>query len=150
MKSAHILSLAIAATALGSSSWAADAVQHPGHHPEAAAAAARAKPVLGKSTTDMARMEMQTKAMHQMHDKMMAAKTPDERNALMAEHMKTMEQGMTMMNATPGDSAGGMGGKGAMMMGDMAAHQQKMEKQMEMMTAMMQMMMDRLPAAPAK
>ena len=146
MKFAHILSLALAATTLGSASWAANDVQHPAHHPEGAAAAAKAKPALGKSKTDMARMDMQTKAMRQMHDRMMATRTPEERNALMAEHMQTMEQGMTMMNGMPGD---GMGGKSATM-GDMAAHHQTMEKHMEMMTAMMQMMMDRLPAAPAK
>ena len=40
----------------------------------------------GKSSPDMARMDTQMKAMRQMHDKMMAAKSPDERNALMAEH----------------------------------------------------------------
>ena len=96
----------------------------------------------GKSGPDMARMDAQMKAMQEMHDKMMAAKTPEERNALMAEHMKTMQDGMTMMN---GMSPGGMGG----MKGDMAAHHQTMEKRMEMMQATMQMMMDRLPAAPA-
>ena len=83
------------------------------------------------------------KAMQEMHDKMMGAKTPEERNALMAEHMKTMQNGMTMMNAM---SSGGMSG----MKGDMAANHQMMEKRMEMMQAMMQMMMDRLPAEPVK
>jgi len=92
--------------------------------------------------------------MHEMHDKMMAAKTPKERNALMAEHMKTMQEGMTMMD---GMSSGGMGGvkcdmqgnmKGSMK-GDMAAHHHMMEKRMEMMQSMMQMMMDRLPVPAA-
>lgn len=36
------------------------------------------------------------------------------------------------------------------MKGDMLMHHQMMEKRMEMMGASMQMMMDRLPAAPAK
>src|ERR1039458_8143554 len=35
--------------------------------------------------------------MQAMHEKMMAAKTPAERQALMADHMKAMQQGMTMM-----------------------------------------------------
>ena len=61
------------------------------------------------------------KSMQEMHDKMMAAKTPEERSALMAEQMKTMQNGMTMMN---GMSAGAMGG----MKGDMAANHQMMEK----------------------
>ena len=97
----------------------------------------------GKASPDMAGMDTQMKAMREMHDKMMAAKTPEERNALMAEHMKTMQEGMTMMNGT---SPGGMGS----MKGDMPARHQMMEKRMEMMQSMMQMMMDRLPAAPTK
>ena len=88
-------------------------------------------------------MDSQMKAMQEMHDKMMGAKTPEERTALMADHMKTMQDGMTMMS---GMSPGGMGN----MKGDMAGHHQMMEKRMEMMQATMQMMMDRLPAAPMK
>lgn len=90
----------------------------------------------------MATMDAQTQAMRAMHEKMMAAKTPEERSALMAEHMKTMQDGMTMMNGMPG---GGM----KAMQGDMSMHHQMMEKRMEMMGASMQMMMDRLPPAPA-
>ena len=97
----------------------------------------------GKASPDMARMDTQMKAMREMHDKMMAAKTPEERNALMAEHMKTMQEGMTMMN---GMSPGDMGG----MKEGLPARHQMMEKRVEMMQSMMQMMMDRLPAAPAK
>lgn len=88
MKFAHILSLALALTTMGSPTWAANDVQHPGHHPDGAAEAAKAKPVPGKSKSDMARMDMQTKAMRQMHDKVMAAKTPEERNALPAAPAK--------------------------------------------------------------
>jgi hypothetical protein len=92
----------------------------------------------------MARMDAQTKMMQGMHDKMMAAKTPEERSKLMAEHMKTMQDGMKMMD--------GMGSMGSMqgMTGEMGARQQMMEKRMEMMQAMMKMMMDRMPAAPAR
>lgn len=36
-----------------------------------------------------------TPAMQAMHDKMKNAKTPEERQALMAEHMKAMDCGMT-------------------------------------------------------
>ncbi len=50
----------------------------------------------------------QMKAMQQMHDKMLAAKTPEERNALIAEQMKLMQDGMNMM--------GGMGGANMMQM----------------------------------
>ena len=89
----------------------------------------------------MARMDAQMKTMRNMHEKMMNAKTPEERNKLMAEHMKAMQDGMAMM--------GGMKGMQGMT-GDMGARQQMMEKRMDMMQSMMQMMMDRLPAEPAK
>ena len=100
----------------------------------------------------MARMDPQMKAMRGMHEKMMAAKTPEVRNALMAEHMKVMQDSMAMMSGTgPGGMAGmgdmkGMGPMGA----DMAAHHKMMEKHMEMMHTMMQMMTDRMAAMPGK
>ena len=98
----------------------------------------------------MAGMDTQMKTMRAMHEKMMNAKTPEERNKLMAEHMKTMHDGMEVMGGM-----GAMAGMGGMqgntpMAGDMAARQQMMEKRMEMMQAMMKMMMDRMPTAPAK
>ena len=98
----------------------------------------------------MAMMDAQMKSMREMHAKMMSAKTADERNKLMAEHMKSMQGGMAMM-----EGMGGMGGMGDMkgmqgMSGDMAAHQQMMAKRMEMMQMMMKMMMDRMPDNPAK
>ena len=146
MKLVHSLSLAFALAAVGTSTWAAQADQHKGRHPAGAASASASNAMSGKAGPEMARMDTQMKAMREMHDKMMAAKTAEERNALMAEHMKAMQEGMTMMNGMP---AGGMSGmKG--MKGDMAEHHQMMEKRMEMMQATMQMMMDRLPAAPAK
>ena len=139
-------SIALALVAVGASSWAAQHDQHKGHQSAGSASAATSKATPGKPNTQIARMDTQMKAMGAMHDKMMAAKTPDERNALMAEHMRTMQDGMTMMN---GMAAGGMGGT-AGMKGDMSAHQQMMDKRMEMMQATMQMMMDRLSAAPPK
>ncbi len=95
----------------------------------------------------MTRMDAHISSMQEMRRKMMAARTPEERNALMAEHMKTMREGMAMMNAM---SSGGMGGMKGAMAPDMAMHHQMMEKRMAMMGEMMQMMMDRLPAAPAR
>ena len=111
---------------------------------------------------DMSKMDAQMKKMRDMHEKMAAAKTPEDRNKLMAEHMKTMQDGMQMMG---GMSSPGMGGSGSGMgdmkgmpgmgansgtPGDMAARQQMMEKHMEMMQSMMQMMMDRMPPAPVR
>jgi hypothetical protein len=97
----------------------------------------------------MARMDAQMKTMQGMHEKMMNAKTPEERSKLMAEHMKTMQDGMAMMDGMSGAGMGGMKGM-AGMTGDMGARQQMMETRMDMMQAMMKMMMDRMPAAPAK
>jgi hypothetical protein len=96
-----------------------------------------------KARPEMARMDIQMKAMQDMHDKMMAAKTPEERDALSAEQMKTMRDGMALMNEMSPSGAGAM-------KGDMPARQRMMEERMEMMQATMQMMMDRLPVAPAK
>ena len=142
MKLAHSLPLALAIGIVGAPAWSAPDDQHQAHHPAGAASGPTSKAMPGKSGTDMTRMNAQMKTMAAMHDRMMAAKTPEERNALMPEHMKAMQEGMSMMD---GMSSGGMAG----MKGDMAAHHQTMEKRMEMMQAMMQMMMDRMPAAPA-
>jgi hypothetical protein len=120
------------------------------HHPDGSASTAKvAKPAASKTDVDESLKKIDTTmmAMHAMHEKMMAAKTPEERNALMADHMKAMQDGMSMM--------GGMGANGkdkmkGRMPSDPVARQKMMEKRMDMMESMMQMMMDRMPAAPAK
>lgn len=132
--------LALVIATVGAPSWAA---QDDPHHPAGAAPAIASKSTPVKPSAEMTRMDMQIKDMQQMHGKMMAATTPEERTALMAEQMKTMQAGMTMMNSMPQAGVDGM-------KGDMATHDQMMEKRMQMMQGMMQMMMDRLPAAPAK
>ena len=115
----------------------------------------------------MGKMDAQTKKMREMHEKMMASKTPEERSRRMAEHMKTMQDGMQMMGSMSGMHGGGMGAMvGATaspnagdakpmpgmpgMAGNMGANQQMMEKRMAMMESMMQMMMDRMPATPPR
>ena len=90
----------------------------------------------------MAAMEAQMKTMRDMHGKMMNAKTAEERQALMADHMKAMQGGMGMMK--------GMSGMGAMagqpgMPADMASHQKMMGQHMAMMQMMMDMMQQRMP-----
>ena len=104
-----------------------------------AAGPVKKAPVKAMGADKMAAMDQHMKSMQALHEKMMAAPTLEPRQALMAEHMKTMQEGMTMMKQ--------MGGKG--MKGDMASRQQMMEKRMDMMESMMQMMMDRMPPAPA-
>ena len=133
--------------ALAGSAFAADVAPPP----KEAAAATKKAPAI-------AMMDAKIKTMHDMHEKMKAAKTPEERHALMGEHMKTMQDVMgTMGDMGMMGGMGAMGGKGGMGMGggmhgqmplDMATRQQMMEKRMEMMGAMMQMMMDRMAPAP--
>ena len=156
-----VLSIAIAAASLGALAQtdAAGALHHPAEPAKKMAAKAAAPKAPSKANESMAAMESQMKIMREMHEKMMAAKTPEESKALMGEHMKTMQDGMAMMGKM--DSAGGtkgtggMGGMGANarnggMSMDMKSHHDMMEMRMGMMTSMMQMMMDRLPAPAAQ
>jgi hypothetical protein len=84
-------------------------------------------------------MDKQMHAMHQMHGKFAAAKTPAEQQALMNEQMEMMREGMDMMSRmhpAPGQEPGH----------DHAG----VEKRMQMMQSMMQMMMDRMEATPMR
>jgi len=80
------------------------------------------------------RADTQMKTMQEMHQKMMAAKTPEERQALMAEHMKAMHGGMSMMCE--------MGAGGAGMQGGAGMHD-AMKRCMDMKDMTMRMMTDR-------
>lgn len=137
----YVLAFAAAAV-LSTGALAQSDKDHAAHHPASAPSAA----VPSSKAPTPAQMEMQTKAMREMHDKMMAAKTPEERQALMSEHMKTMQDGMAMMGQM---HAGGGAKPGAGMGGGMSMNPQMMGKRMDMMETMMQMMMDREAASPA-
>ena len=110
----------------------------------------------GGMSMPMAGMEPRMSAMKDMHQKMMAAKSPAERQVLMADHMKAMQAGMAMMKEMHGRSHAMGGMSGMTSMGDGKVMQAEMDKREKMMTehrAMMQMMMDmmaqRMPATPA-
>ena len=145
-----LIGICVATASMGVLAQGAE--EHKEHHPEGAAPATAAKKAPGQSIgpEKMDAMDQRMKDMQAMHEKMMSAKTPEERQALMAEHMKMTQDGMAMMKQMGGMSKmGGMqGGKG---MGGMSERHQMMEKRMEMMESMMQMMMDRMqsPMAPA-
>ena len=111
---------------------AAKADEHAAH--QAAAAASPAAPPHA--------MQERMKNMQAMRDKMMNARTPAERQALMAEHMKAMHDGMDMMKGM-----GGMGGMPGMkhMPPGTGQPQQMLEMRMDMMQTMMEMMMQRMP-----
>lgn len=109
----------------------------------------------GGAPMPMAAMEPRMKAMKDMHQRMMAAKNPAERQALMADHMKAMQEGMAMMKEMHGGmkGMGGMGGMAGMdhskgMPAGMAQRHQMMTEHMAMMQMMMDMMMQRMPASP--
>ncbi|WP_342246281.1 hypothetical protein [Pseudomonas sp. OTU5201] len=142
-----LIGICMAVVSFGALAQEAD--EHSAHHPANTPASSAADvPTAEKMEKgSMAGMDQHMKAMQAMHEKMAAAKTPAERQALMAEHMKLMQDGMAMMKSM----GAGMSGMGAMqggkgMDGDMAARQQMMEKRMDMMESMMQMMMDRMPS----
>ena len=126
---ALIAACATATEPVGTPGTAAKADEHAAHHPASAASAPAGAP-----------MQDRMKAMREMHDKMMSAKTPEERQALMAEHMKAMQDGMQMMKGMGG--MGGMDAKG--MPADMAQRQRMMEARMDMMQVMMDMLMQRM------
>jgi len=147
MRNQFLLLAAAAALAGSTVAFAQTEQDHAAHHPASAASASKAvkpaKPTKPKapvaaSAPTPAQVDAQMQAMRDMHDKMMAAKTPEERQALMADHMKAMQDGMAMMDRmqSGGGSEGGM-----------PMHHEGMAKRMDMMQMMMQMMMDRDAAA---
>jgi hypothetical protein len=150
-----LVGICIASASLSVMAQTAD--EHKAHHPAGSTSPATSqmnaasKPTGAGQMGGMAKMDEQMKAMQAMHEKMIAAKTPEERQALMDEHMKLMQDGMEMMQQMGAgmQGMGGMqGGKG--MPTNMAERHQMMEKRMQMMESMMQMMLDRLPAQAPK
>jgi len=140
MKLLNILAVSAAVALAGCSSfpgWGAkQAEEHEAHHPAADTA----------PKVDPGKFDQQTKRMQEMHQKMMAAKTPAERAALMKDHMKVMQDGMAMMGQMGGDMpmrGGGMSAKP----GGPSMHNNMMQR-MDMMEMMMQMMVDREAAIP--
>ena len=123
---------ALAVTLLaGCSSFAGGAAkeadEHAAHHPPQAMAKA-----------DDPKVDQQMKMMQDMHQKMAAAKTPEERDALMKEHMKTMQDGIAMMGQMRDGPGMGKDSTG----GGMPMDHDTMKRRMDMMEMMMQTMMD--------
>lgn len=146
MRPLHILAAAALVALAGCSALpASDAKHHHHHHGHAAH-----HPTGAPSNADTAKVDQHMKMMEDMHQKMQAAKTPAERSALMKDHMAAMQGGMAMMGQMRG---GGMSmhehGKppipGA---GTMHRGKHMMERRMDMMEMMMQMMMDREAGRP--
>lgn len=118
------------------------AAEHAAHHPASAPAPSKSASAPA-AAAGMAMMDTHMQRMREMRDKMMAARSPEERRTLMAEHMRLMREGMSMM--------GGMSAKTAPKgQADMASRHAQMEKRMEMMQSMMEMMMDRMSLEKAQ
>ena len=146
------LSIALATAAL--TSWAQTTPEQAQHQAHVLATEQLSAPTSDLAAPPggagkMAAMDNKMKTMQEMHEKMMNAKTPEEKKALMAEHMKTMQDGMAMMSMMGGAGMAGMQGQKPMP-GNMKQRQLMMEKRMEMMETMMQMMMDRMPPPAAQ
>lgn len=173
MKINHYIATVGILVAFAAPGWAVQqADEHKDHHPAPVVAtpkpttasatpkpapAAATRVTAAKPSVEMADMDAQMKRMREMHEKMMNAKTPKERNALMAEHMKVMQDGMNMMSKMSSQGMDGMKMKDGMpadskdgMKDGMAEHHQMMEKRMEMMQMMMEMMMDRMSDSSTK
>jgi hypothetical protein len=92
----------------------------------------------------MGQMDQRIKAMQELHQQMLSATTPEERQKIMEEGRKEFQQGMTMMQ--PMMQGGGMMGGGSRGPGGKApsvgTQMQFMNKRMDMMQMMMQTMLD--------
>jgi hypothetical protein len=127
------------------------------HHPEqkAGAAAPTADQTIQTMQANAKKMQTQLKKIAQSKD-------PRERQMLMQDHMKTMQENMMMGKSMTGMDcpmmSGGMGGMGMMggggmgMMGGMGPdamkeRMQMMEKRMDMMQMMMEQMSKGQPAS---
>ena len=105
----------VSAVAIAGTAAAADDARHPNK-------AAEKAPIKSNREADD-----QMQAMRVMHEKMMNAKTPQERVALMGEQMKVMQNGMCMMEMTSAHSSSM----------PMSSRQGSMEMRMDMMQMMM-------------
>lgn len=159
-------------TLVAALTFAVPAFANDAHHPEGApatktvASAKNAAPVVQKMQSNVATMKVQL-------ERIAKAKTDEERQAAMMEHMKTMQDNMHMAKGMMGGmkdcpmmgggmGAGMMGGQGMGMMGGSAGgagpgmagpgdRLQNMERRMDMMQMKMDQMGrgDAAPAAPA-
>ncbi len=100
-----------------------------------------------QSAQRSAAVDAQIAHMRALHERLSRAKTPQERQALMAEQTKVMQESMTVMR-----DMHSMHGQGGMQMGmgqgdmseHMGMHRDMMAQHMELMQEMMQMMVDRM------
>jgi hypothetical protein len=143
MKRSVVIAVSTALVFATASSLAQDS-KAPASSPSATATQPRASMT---TSSPMGQMDERMKNMQTLHDRMMSATTPEERQRVMDEQRKEMQGSMGMMNQMMQGGAT-TGGMGAGMMGrqgkpaDAGAQMQMMQKRMDMMQMMMQTMMD--------
>ena len=120
------------------------------HHPEKAAEA-KSAPV--QPAPQVRKMQDNVKRMQAQLERIAKAKTGEEQQKAMAEHMQTMQENMSMARGMQGGMMpcpmmeGGMGMMGGGATGT-PERMQQMEKRMDMMQMMMEQMMRRQEGAP--
>ena len=122
------------------------------HHPEKAQ---EAKAAPAKPEQTVKKMQDNVKKMQGQLDRIAKAKSDDDRQNAMAEHMRTMQENMQMARGMQAGMMGcpmmegGMMGKGGMgMMGGPQAGGADRMQQMERRMDMMQMMMEQMKRHP--
>lgn len=140
MKSSVAIAIGAALLFVSATLFAQDA-KAPTSSPSATAAQPRSSSNMG---SPMGQMDEHIKTMQALHNRMMSATTPEERQKVMDDQRKEMQGSMAMMNQMMQGGAmmgaGMMGQKGKP--ADAGAQMQMMQKRMDMMQMMMQMMMD--------
>lgn len=143
---------------------------HNVHHPADTLTTSEAPAATSSPPADITplleRMNTQMANMQQLHQKFQSANA-EERQTLVAEHHKMMQEGMKLMTDASGQTQNMMGqgmmgsmnnagtnaqagAPGMQMMSGMMQHHELMTKRMDMMQSMMQMMMDRMDAVKDK
>jgi hypothetical protein len=119
--------------------------EHDHSHGQAAAATAQN---LKNGQRDAA-VDTQIAHLRALHERLSRAKTPEERQALMAEQVKVMQESMAMLRTMhaaqmKGGMQGGMGMGHGDMSEHMGMHHDMMVQHMELMQEMMQTMVDHM------
>lgn len=130
---------------------------HEQHHPGAAAPASPSSATAPEQS--VAAMDRHLQRMRDASRRLADARTPRERQALLHEHRLLMQQGLQLMapmRAMPKaamGAAGGAGmpdGMGPQMMGAMMERHALMDKRMELMQTVLQMLLEQIDAPAAK
>jgi len=136
MKQLFMLLIASLA-ALGGPIYAQEAHQHGAAKP---GAETKGKPQAAKPAATGEGMAMMgnMKGMQAQMARIRSTTDPKERQKLMEEHMKSMQDSMAKMRSMGGGMMGGMASKGS----DETRHHAMMEQRMDMMQMMMEQMLD--------